>query len=78
MISLFLGELFRLKLAQRLLLMVIGLSVTLLANVFRTVTLSSIGMTQATFPATAAAKRGVIALTALLVIGAMATAVITA
>jgi hypothetical protein len=42
------------------------------------VTLSSIGMTQATFPATAAAKRGVIALTALLVIGAMATAVITA
>ncbi|HEY4097482.1 MAG TPA: hypothetical protein VGM33_18305 [Baekduia sp.] len=42
------------------------------------VALSSIGMTQATFPATAAAKRGVIALTALLVIGAMATAVITA
>jgi exosortase len=43
MISLFLGELFRLKLAQRLLLMVIGLAVTLLANVLRTVTLSSIG-----------------------------------
>jgi hypothetical protein len=42
------------------------------------VSLASIGMSQATFPATVAAKRGVIALTALLVIGAMATAVITA
>jgi hypothetical protein len=42
------------------------------------VALSGIGMSQATFPATATAKRGVIALTALLVIGAMATAVITA
>ena len=42
------------------------------------VALSGIGMSQATFPATVAAKRGVIALTALLVLGAMATAVITA
>ena len=42
------------------------------------VALAGIGMSQATFPATAAAKRGVIALTALLVVGAMATAVITA
>ena len=42
------------------------------------VALSGIGMSQATFPTTATAKRGVIALTALLVIGAMATAVITA
>jgi hypothetical protein len=42
------------------------------------VTMSGIGMSQATFPATAAVKRGVIALTALLVIGAMATAIITA
>ncbi|MCW3001266.1 MAG: hypothetical protein JWQ20_564 [Conexibacter sp.] len=42
------------------------------------VILSVIGMSQATFPATAGAKRGVIGLTALFMIGAMATAVITA
>ena len=42
------------------------------------VVLSGIGMSQATFPATTGAKRGVIALTALLVAAAMATAVITA
>jgi hypothetical protein len=42
------------------------------------VVLSGIGMSSASFPATAAAKRGVIALTALLMVGAMATAVITA
>ncbi len=42
------------------------------------VVLSGIGMSQASFPATAAAKRGVIGLTALLMVGAMATAVITA
>ena len=42
------------------------------------VVLSAIGMSQATFPATVNAKRGVVALTALLVVGAMATAVITA
>jgi hypothetical protein len=42
------------------------------------ITLSAIGMTQATFPATVGAKRGVIALTALFMVGAMATAVITA
>jgi hypothetical protein len=41
------------------------------------VVLSGIGMSQATFPATVNAKRGVVALTALLVVGAMATAVIT-
>jgi hypothetical protein len=41
------------------------------------VVLSGIGMSQATFPATVGAKRGVIALTALLMAGAMATAVIT-
>jgi hypothetical protein len=35
-------------------------------------------MSQATFPATAGAKRGVIALTAVFVAAAMATAVITA
>lgn len=46
MISLFLGELFRLKLAARLLLMALGLAVTLLANVIRTVALSSIGFGQ--------------------------------
>ena len=46
MISLFIGELFRLKPARRLLLLVIGLSVTLLANVMRTVTLSGIGFKQ--------------------------------
>jgi hypothetical protein len=42
------------------------------------VVLSAIGMSQATFPATGTAKRGTIAVTALFVIGAMATAVITA
>jgi hypothetical protein len=42
------------------------------------VVLSGIGMSAATFPATVAAKRGVIALTAVLVAAAMATAVITA
>lgn len=41
------------------------------------VVLSGIGMSSASFPATVAAKRGVIALTALLMAGAMATAVIT-
>ena len=41
------------------------------------VVLSGIGMSQASFPATVTAKRGVIALTALLMVGAMATAVIT-
>jgi hypothetical protein len=41
------------------------------------VVLSGIGMSSASFPATTAAKRGVIALTALLMAGAMATAVIT-
>jgi hypothetical protein len=42
------------------------------------VVLSGIGMSSATFPATTTAKRGVIALTAVLVAAAMATAVITA
>jgi hypothetical protein len=42
------------------------------------VVLSVIGMASATFPATAGAKRGVIALTAVFMAGAMATAVITA
>ena len=42
------------------------------------VVLSGIGMSQATFPATVGAKRGVIVFTALLVAAAMATAVITA
>jgi hypothetical protein len=42
------------------------------------VVLSGIGMASATFPATVTAKRGVIALTAVLVAAAMATAVITA
>jgi hypothetical protein len=42
------------------------------------VVLSGIGMSSATFPATATAKRGVIGLTAVLVAAAMATAVITA
>jgi hypothetical protein len=42
------------------------------------VVLSGIGMSAATFPATTTAKRGVIALTGLLVAAAMATAVITA
>jgi hypothetical protein len=42
------------------------------------VVLSGIGMSRATFPATVGAKRGVVALTALFVVAAMATAVITA
>ena len=42
------------------------------------VVLAGIGMSQATFPATAGAKRGVMALSAVLVVAAMATAVITA
>ena len=42
------------------------------------VLLSGIGMSQATFPATATAKRTVLAISALLVVAAMATAVITA
>jgi hypothetical protein len=42
------------------------------------VALSAIGMSQATFPATVGAKRGVIALTALLMVGAMVTSVTTA
>jgi hypothetical protein len=42
------------------------------------VVLSAIGMSRATFPATAGAKRGVIGLTAAFVAAAMATAVITA
>ena len=42
MISLFLGELFRLKPTRRLLLMVLGLGVTLVANIIRTVILSGI------------------------------------
>jgi hypothetical protein len=42
------------------------------------VVLSAIGMSQATFPATARAKRGVIAISAVFMVGAMATAVITA
>jgi hypothetical protein len=42
------------------------------------VVLSGIGMSSAEFPSTVAAKRGVIGLTALLMLGAMATAVITA
>jgi hypothetical protein len=42
------------------------------------VVLSGIGLTSEGFPATVGAKRGVIAFTALLVIAAMATAVITA
>jgi hypothetical protein len=40
--------------------------------------LSAIGMSSATFPATVGAKRGVIALTALLMLGAMVTSVTTA
>jgi len=43
MISLFLGELFRLTPVKRLLLLVLGLAATLLANVVRTVNLSWIG-----------------------------------
>jgi len=46
MIALFLGELFRLKPARRLLLIALGLTVTLLANLLRTVVLSSIGFSQ--------------------------------
>jgi hypothetical protein len=42
------------------------------------VVLAAIGMSQATFPATATAKRGVMALSTVLMVGAMATAVITA
>lgn len=42
------------------------------------VVLSGIGMSSATFPATATAKRGVIGLTVVLMAAAMATAVITA
>jgi hypothetical protein len=42
------------------------------------VVLSGIGMSAATFPATVTAKRGVIALTVVLMAAAMATAVITA
>jgi hypothetical protein len=42
------------------------------------VVLSGIGMSSATFPATATAKRGVIVLTVVLMAAAMATAVITA
>ncbi len=42
------------------------------------VVLSAIGMSAATFPSTTGARAGVIGLTALLVAGAMATAVITA
>jgi hypothetical protein len=42
------------------------------------VVLSGIGMTSPSFPATTGAKRGVIALTALFMAAAMATAVITA
>ena len=42
------------------------------------VVVTAIGMTQATFPATTVAKRGVIAISAVLMAAAMATAVITA
>ena len=42
------------------------------------VVLAGLGMSQATFPATAGAKRGVMAISAVLMAGAMATAVITA
>jgi hypothetical protein len=42
------------------------------------VVLSLIGMSSETFPATVGAKRGVIALTMVFVVAAMATAVITA
>jgi hypothetical protein len=42
------------------------------------VVLAGIGMSQATFPATAGAKRGVMAISAVLMAAAMATAVITA
>jgi hypothetical protein len=42
------------------------------------VVLAGIGMTQATFPATINAKRGVMAISGVLMAAAMATAVITA
>jgi hypothetical protein len=42
------------------------------------VVLAAIGMTQATFPATAGAKRGVMAISGVLMAAAMATAIITA
>jgi hypothetical protein len=42
------------------------------------VVLSAIGMTNATFPATTTAKRGVIGISFLMMAAAMATAVITA
>ncbi len=41
------------------------------------VVVTVIGMTSATFPASTAAKRGVMAISAVLMAGAMATAVIT-
>jgi hypothetical protein len=41
------------------------------------VVVTVIGMTSATFPASTVAKRGVMAVTAVLMAGAMATAVIT-
>lgn len=46
MLSLFLGEMFRLQLERRLALLVIGLSTTLLVNILRTTVLSYIGFTQ--------------------------------
>ncbi|MDD5262747.1 MAG: exosortase/archaeosortase family protein [Methylacidiphilales bacterium] len=46
MISLFLGELFRMKFVRRLLLLAIGLTATLVANVIRTVALAVIGFNQ--------------------------------
>ena len=46
MISLFLGELFRLKPGRRILLVALGLAFTLVANVIRTVALSSIGFSR--------------------------------
>lgn len=42
------------------------------------IVLAGIGMSSATFPATVGAKRGVIGLTALLMLGAMVTSVTTA
>jgi exosortase/archaeosortase family protein len=46
MISLFLGELFRLKPGRRVLLMAFGIAATLLANVIRTVALARIGFSR--------------------------------
>ncbi len=46
MVSLFLGELFRLRPGRRVLLMALGVAVTLIANVIRTVALSSIGFSR--------------------------------